>query len=126
MNGELNKRIGCRVKELREKAGLTQSELAQAMGYRSRVSIVSIEAGTKNCSIENIEKLLSIFQMQIRDFFDFEFPGNKVVAAYLPKSKLTTKLEIVNENNELMRENARLKTLLLQHLFSTVENCTEA
>lgn len=48
-----------RIRELREELGLTQEELAQKVGYRSRSSINKIEAGQRD-----------INQSQIEDFAD--------------------------------------------------------
>jgi transcriptional regulator with XRE-family HTH domain len=48
-----------RIRALREELGLTQEELAQKVGYRSRSSINKIEAGQRD-----------INQSQIKDFAD--------------------------------------------------------
>ena len=39
--------LGSRVKEARERKGLSQTELAELMGYKSRSSINKIESGER-------------------------------------------------------------------------------
>ena len=48
--------VGKRVKELRNKLGISQEELADLAGL-DRTYITSVECGKRNISIVNIEKL---------------------------------------------------------------------
>ena len=48
--------IGIRIKELREKAGLTQEELAKIIGYKSRSTINKIEMGKNDIPQNKIIK----------------------------------------------------------------------
>jgi transcriptional regulator with XRE-family HTH domain len=64
----INERIAARVKELRDKQGLTQEELA----WRSeidRTSMNHIENGRRNISIATLEKLVDGLEISFQDFF---------------------------------------------------------
>ena len=59
------------IKELREKGGYTQDELALAVGV-SRQTIISLEKGKYNPSIQLAFKLSRIFNMPIENIFIYE------------------------------------------------------
>jgi len=61
-NGDAyRRRLGLRVKIVREKLGMPQEELAEALGYRSTKSVISqIEAGGKGMSRHRLVKLSRI------------------------------------------------------------------
>ena len=54
-----------KIKELREKHGMTQAELAHAIGVSSRSTITMYENGTRRPSIENFEALADVFNVPI-------------------------------------------------------------
>jgi len=60
-----------RLKELRTEAGLTQEQLSQKVGV-SRQSIVAIELGKYNPSLELAFKIAREFNCSIEDVFLFE------------------------------------------------------
>lgn len=62
--------IGKRVKELRNKLGISQEELADLAGL-DRTYITSVECGKRNISIVNIEKLATALNVTIKEFFNF-------------------------------------------------------
>ncbi len=49
-------RFGLRLREVREKAGISQEKLAEIAGLH-RTYVSSVERGKRNISIENIERL---------------------------------------------------------------------
>lgn len=53
----IDKKIGQRIKQLRTKKGLSQVELAEKMGYKSRSSINKIELGINDITQTIIKKL---------------------------------------------------------------------
>jgi putative transcriptional regulator len=59
-----------RVKELRSAAGLRQEDLAERVGV-SRQTIISIESGRYNPSLELAWRLSRALGMTIEDLFDF-------------------------------------------------------
>ncbi len=62
--------VGKRVKELRNKLGVSQEELADLAGL-DRTYITSVECGKRNISIVNIEKLATALKVSLKEFFDF-------------------------------------------------------
>ncbi|AOT69621.1 helix-turn-helix transcriptional regulator [Geosporobacter ferrireducens] len=59
-----------KVKEFREKANMTQEQLAKKLGV-SRQTIISIEADRYNPSLILAFKIASAFDRLIEDVFDF-------------------------------------------------------
>ena len=70
----IKKNIGYRIKELRNKVGISQEKLA----FRSdldRTYINSVENGRRNISIVNIEKIAVALKYSVKDFFDSKLFG---------------------------------------------------
>ena len=64
-------KVGKRIKELRNKLGISQEELA----FRSeihRTYIASLEVGKRNVSIETLEKVVNALEVSLSEFFDFK------------------------------------------------------
>lgn len=66
--------VGKRVKELRNKLGISQEELAD-IAELDRTYITSVECGKRNISIVNVEKLANALNVSLSVFFDFECKG---------------------------------------------------
>ena len=62
--------VGKRVKELRNKLGISQEELAD-LAKLDRTYITSVECGRRNISIVNIEKLAIALNISLHEFFNF-------------------------------------------------------
>lgn len=62
--------VGKRVKELRNKLGISQEELADLAGL-DRTYVTSVECGRRNISIVNIEKLANALKVSLAVFFTF-------------------------------------------------------
>ena len=63
-------KVGKRIKELRNKIGISQEELA----FRSeihRTYIASLEVGKRNVSIETLEKVVNALEVSMSEFFKF-------------------------------------------------------
>jgi putative transcriptional regulator len=65
-----------RVKELRTAAGLRQEDLADRLGV-SRQTIISIESGRYNPSLELAWRLSRVLGVTIEDLFDFGEGGTR-------------------------------------------------
>lgn len=50
-----------RIRGLRQAKGMSQDELANAIGYKDKTSISKIESGDHNVSLKTIEKLADFF-----------------------------------------------------------------
>jgi putative transcriptional regulator len=60
-----------RIKELRASFGWTQEQLSEKIGV-SRQTVISIENGRYNPSLELAYKIAKLFRCQIEDVFIFE------------------------------------------------------
>lgn len=67
---DIKQAVGKRIKELRNKLGISQEELADIAGL-DRTYITSVERGHRNISIVNIEKLSNALKVTLTEFFDF-------------------------------------------------------
>ena len=57
--------VGQRIKSAREKASLTQSELAIKLGYGSPTAISLIEADERSVKVETLEKIADILHQDV-------------------------------------------------------------
>lgn len=66
------KLIGSRIKEARQKKGLSQKDLAEAVGFDSATSISLIESGERKISIVDLEKTAEILNEELAYFIESE------------------------------------------------------
>ena len=66
----IKEEVGKRIKELRQKKGLSQEEFAFRCDL-DRTYITSLERGKRNVSLTNLEKIAKAFEMTLSEFFDF-------------------------------------------------------
>ena len=69
--GEISKKLGLRIKELREKQGYTQLKLAEILNMEAS-NLSKIERGVQIPKEESLEKLAQAFNVNLRDLFDYE------------------------------------------------------
>ena len=73
---DIRLKIGQRIKELREKADMSQKDLAYSSDL-DRSYIASVESGQRNVSIINIEKIAIALNVTVKEFFnDARFNNN--------------------------------------------------
>ena len=92
--GEIARKLGLRIKELREKQGLTQLKLAEILDMEAS-NLSKIERGIqipKEESLDNISKALNV---EVKELFDYTENINKQDLI----SKINTLLENSNEEN---------------------------
>ncbi len=66
----IQEKIGKRIKELRNKMGISQEELA----FRSsihRTYIASVEVGKRNLTVTVLEKIVNALEISLSEFFKF-------------------------------------------------------
>lgn len=66
---DIKLKIGQRIKELREKAEMSQKDLTYTADL-DRSYIASIENGQRNVSIVNIEKIANALNVTLKEFFN--------------------------------------------------------
>jgi len=62
--------IGARIKELRKKASLSQEQLSEQIGIDPK-HLSRIELGKSFSSLETLEGIANVFQVELKDLFDF-------------------------------------------------------
>lgn len=68
---ERGDRLKNKIKELRKEKNITQDELARVLGV-TRQTIISLENGRYNASLQLAHKIAIYFELQIEDVFLFE------------------------------------------------------
>ena len=63
----IKEEVGKRIKELRQKKGLSQEEFAFRCDL-DRTYITSLERGKRNVSLTNLEKIAKAFDMTLSEF----------------------------------------------------------
>jgi transcriptional regulator with XRE-family HTH domain len=66
---DIRYRMGQRIKQLREVNRMSQKDLAYAADL-DRSYIAGIEAGSRNVSIINVEKIAKALGISLKEFFD--------------------------------------------------------
>lgn len=95
--GEITKNLGLRIKELREKRGLTQFKLAELINMEAS-NLSKIERGVQIPKEESLEKFAKVFDIDIKDLFDYgHFSDRKTLI-----KKINNVLENL-EDDELRR-----------------------
>jgi transcriptional regulator with XRE-family HTH domain len=67
---DLYKKLGGRIKEQREKAGMTQEELSEAVGL-SQNFLSQLENGRRKPSIDTVDSIASVLKQPLHSFFLF-------------------------------------------------------
>jgi len=68
---DVREKIGQRIKYLRELSSMSQKDLAYSADL-DRSYIASVENGSRNVSIVNIEKIAIALNVNLKDFFDYD------------------------------------------------------
>lgn len=71
METSLSKRLGQRIRELRNSKGLKQGEIADMLEME-RSNFTRIESGKQAPTDKNLEKIAGILGVTLKDLFDFE------------------------------------------------------
>lgn len=67
---DIKQAVGKRIRELRNKLGVSQEEFADMVGL-DRTYITSVECGKRNISIVNVEKIANALNVSLSEFFNF-------------------------------------------------------
>ena len=63
------------LKEIRQMYGLSQSDIAEAIGVKSRSTVVAIESGDRDLTSEELGRLADHLGVEITDLINFEMPN---------------------------------------------------
>ena len=77
--------FGARIKELRESKGLNQEQLAELINLESR-HLSRIETGKSFTTLENVEKIAQVLEIEVKDLFDYgHYQQQDVIIAKINK-----------------------------------------
>ena len=82
MDTEFDKKLGERLRTLREKLGFTQEFVAKKMGLDSQVIISAIESGTRKIKAQELSQLAKIYFCDITYFLDSEAEKSEEILFY--------------------------------------------
>lgn len=98
----MGKTMGIKIKDLREKAGMTQTELANKLGVSKSV-ISAYENGIRNPSFKMLPLLAQVFNVTELYFFEkgeWQAPSYTVDISDLNKEQQRIIVSLVNEFRE--------------------------
>ena len=90
--GEIARKLGLRIKELREKQGLTQLKLAEILDMEAS-NLSKIERGIQIPKEESLENISNALKVDVKELFNYTHTINKQELI----SKITALLENTNE-----------------------------
>lgn len=76
---EFLKLVGEQIRTIRKSKGLTQEELAEKSGL-SLSYISDVERGTRNISLESLEKIINSLEIMPSEIFSFKEIGDSVLS----------------------------------------------
>ena len=74
--GEISKNLGLRIKELREKRGLTQLKLAEILNMEAS-NLSKIERGVQIPKEESLENISKALEVEVKELFDYSHLADK-------------------------------------------------
>ena len=69
---QFEKRLGQRIKQLRQRMGITQEKLAKKLGISAHATISQMEAGKRKITLEELKNLSGIFGVSMGSLLEFE------------------------------------------------------
>ena len=96
----MSKAFGARVKALRSSRGLTQQELATALGYADKSMIAHIENGDNEMALDKIALLATTLGVDANDVLGIETPR-------IERVELTVSILIENGNRILLQNRVK-------------------
>ena len=92
---------GKRIKELRNKTGLTQAQLAEIVGFKTPFYLSQLETGKRDAGLSVISKICNALNIELSDFFK---KGKLKVTTFEQKLIQDMFEEMSKEKLELVRK----------------------
>ena len=81
--GEISKKLGLKIKELRERNNLTQFKLAELINMEPS-NISKIERGVQMPKEETLEAIVKVLNIELKELFDFQhFKPHEIILGIL-------------------------------------------
>ncbi len=75
-SNELKRLFGLRVQSLRRRVGLTQEQLAEAIG-KSLDTVSNVERGVSSTRIETMDKIATVLGVSLAELFELDVPVSR-------------------------------------------------
>ncbi|KKL48867.1 hypothetical protein LCGC14_2321220 [marine sediment metagenome] len=99
---------GKRIKELRNKSGLTQAQLAEIVGFRTPFYLSQLETGKRDAGLSVLRKICNALNIELSDFFKKEKPKvtkfEQILIQDLFEEMSKEKLELVRKYIETVKD----------------------
>ncbi len=90
--------VGPKIRQLRKERKMTQTELASRIGIQQS-DLSRMEKGEYRVSLDNLFKILAVFDVAINDFFDDQAVGDNVARKPLSREDMQT-LQLLRQLSE--------------------------
>ncbi len=101
--GEISRKLGLRIKELREKRGLTQLKLAEILNMEAS-NLSKIERGVQIPKEESLEKISTALGVEVKELFNYEH--------FTDKKNLITRINGILEASDVRTVQKYYKLLI--------------
>ena len=100
-----------RLKEMREKAGLRQGQIADFLGV-SQAFVSKVETGERNLSVDQLETLVNLYGYDLASFADEKLEAHPIEFAFRAQDVSQDDLHVIADINRIV-VNSRFMTKLL-------------
>lgn len=101
-----------KLKSFREKSGLRQGQIAEYLDV-SQTYISKVENGERNLTVDQLEKLLSLYGYSLSAFYDDELDCHPIQFAFRAQDVNQDDLKVIAEISKIVI-NARFMTKILE------------
>ncbi|WP_289137773.1 helix-turn-helix domain-containing protein [uncultured Brevibacillus sp.] len=114
---DLRKLVGAQIRVLRKRKGLSQLELAAKAGLQDTY-VGGVERGTRNISLETLEKIVGALEVEPAEVFHF---GNIDVETELHEKKQVLDVHRSFLMNRSLEE-VKMVQRVVKDMFSTIDS----
>ena len=109
--------IGEKVKVLREKAGLSQAQLAQFLGV-DQSNISKCEKGERQFQVDHLERLGSLFGLSLGDLMNEDIHVSPLQIAFRADGMLADDLQAIADVQQIALNLDQMRALLRESLHA--------
>lgn len=107
--------IGRKIKALREKAGLNQTQLAQFLGI-DQTTISKCETGERQFQVDHLERLGDLFGLPLIDLVNAETPAAHIQIAFRANGMQVEDLNAIADIQRIALNLDEMHALLLESM----------
>lgn len=107
--------IGSKIKELREKAGLSQAQIAQFLGI-DQTMVSKCEKGERQFQVDHLERLGDLFGVSLGDLMDVDIPVAHMQLAFRADGIQIEDLNAIADIQKIALNLEKMKAILKESL----------